>query len=129
MQTDPEEAKIFVDETGIDILAIAIGTVHGFYTFEPKINIERLKKIADLVSIPLVLHGGSGTPKESVVESIQYGIAKVNICTEFIAAMGKAYTQAQQTEGFKYNVLSLFDAGRTAGKALASEKIKLFSCK
>lgn len=70
-QTDPDEAKKFVEETGIDALAVAIGTTHGFYKSTPRINIERLKKIAEVVSIPLVLHGGSGTPDEKVKEAIK----------------------------------------------------------
>ncbi|MHB1485786.1 MAG: class II fructose-bisphosphate aldolase [Saccharofermentanales bacterium] len=128
-QTDPEEALIFVEETGIDALAVAIGTAHGFYKFTPKINIERLKMIAEKVSLPIVLHGGSGTPDEKVIESIKHGIAKVNICTEFLAAFGKAYIATQGADGFKYNVPGLFAPSKTAGKALAYSKIKLFSGK
>jgi len=128
-QTDPEDARRFVEETGIDALAVAIGTVHGFYNFEPKINIERLKEIAAAVSIPLVLHGGSGTPDEKVQQAIANGIAKVNICTEFVAAYGKQYTATQAQEGFKYSIPSLFGPSKTAGKALAAAKIKLFSLK
>ena len=125
-QTDPDEAKQFVEETGIDALAVAIGTAHGFYRSIPRINIERLKKIAEKVSIPLVLHGGSGTPDEKVKESIINGIAKVNICTEFVAAFGRAYTATQQISGFKYSIPALFGPSRAAGKALAKEKIRLF---
>lgn len=129
LQTDPEDAKRFVEETGIDALAVAIGTVHGFYKFTPKINIERLKKIANKVGIPLVLHGGSGTPEEKVIEAIHNGIAKVNICTEFVYAYGKAYTETQGIPGFKYNIPALFGPAKEAGKKLAASKIKLFSCK
>ena len=127
--TDPDEAARFVEETGIDALAVAIGTAHGFYTFTPEIRIDRLKAIADKVSIPLVLHGGSGTPEDKVAESIKYGIAKVNICTEFLAAYGKASIAAQQIDGFKYSVPNLFNPSKTAAKALAASKIKLFSRK
>ena len=126
-QTDPDEAKRFVEETGIDALAVAIGTAHGFYKYAPRINIERLKLIAGKVDIPLVLHGGSKTPDEKVKEAIANGIAKVNICTEFVAAFGKAYVDTQNTPGFKYGVPSLFIPSRTAGKKLAASKIKLFS--
>jgi len=125
-QTDPDDARIFVQETGIDALAVAIGTAHGFYKFTPKINIYRLKKIAAKVNIPLVLHGGSGTPDEKVVEAISYGIAKVNICTEFIAAFGRMYTATQKQPGFKYSIPSLFEPSKQAGKELARAKIKLF---
>jgi len=129
MQTDPYEAERFVQDTGIDVLAVAIGTAHGFYKFTPKININRLKEIAMKVSIPLVLHGGSGTPDAKVVEAIKAGVAKVNICTEFLAAFGKGYKNVLNNEGFKYSVPSFFLPSKTAGKELALYKIKLFSCK
>ena len=124
-QTNPEQAAQFVKDTGIDCLAVAIGTAHGFYTKPPVINIKRLEEIAALVDIPLVLHGGSGTPEDKVAEACVNGIAKVNICTEFIAAYGAGYN-GQNTEGFKYNVNTLFREGRNAGSALAKKKMELF---
>jgi len=126
-QTDPEEATDFVNRTGIDALAVAIGTAHGFYTQAPVINIERLKKIVAKTSVPLVLHGGSGTPDEQVLEAIENGITKVNINTEFTAAMGKAFIECQNAEGFRYGVPSLFEPARNAGSALAYKKIKFFA--
>lgn len=126
-QTDPDEAKRFVDETGIDCLAVSIGTAHGFYTFTPKINIARLKLINEKVGVPLVLHGGSGTPNDDVIESVKNGICKINICTEFIFAYGTAYAQAQKAADFKYNVPSVFEYGKAQGSKLAYDKIKLFS--
>lgn len=80
--TDPESAKAFVEQTGVDFLAAAIGTVHGMYQGEPKIDIELLGRIRQAVDIPLVLHGGSGTPEEKVREAIQSGITKINVNTE-----------------------------------------------
>lgn len=80
--TDPESAKAFVEQTGVDFLAAAIGTVHGMYQGEPKIDIELLGRIQQAVDIPLVLHGGSGTPEEKVREAIQSGITKINVNTE-----------------------------------------------
>lgn len=84
--TDPEEARRFVAETGCDCLAVAIGTVHGVYRGEPNIRTDRLAEIAAAVDVPLVLHGGSGTPDAVVRECIALGIAKINICTELQAA-------------------------------------------
>jgi len=124
-QTDPNEAKNFVELTGIDALAVAIGTAHGFYTFKPKLNINRLKEISKIVSIPLVLHGGSGTPDDMVVEAIKNGIAKVNICTEFVAAFGKEYIKTQEQQSFKYSIPGLFAPSKKAGKELVKSKIKL----
>lgn len=80
--TDVEEAKIFAKETGVDILAVAIGNKHGFYKGEPKINLERLKEIYDAVDTPLVLHGGSGIPYEYIKKAIKLGIVKINVNTE-----------------------------------------------
>jgi len=128
-QTDPDEAERFVEMTGIDALAIAIGTAHGFYTFKPKLNIERLKKIAAKVNIPLVLHGGSGTPDEMVTEAVENGIAKVNVCTEFVAAFGKQYTMTQNHEGFKYSIPGLFGPSKQAGKEIVKLKMQLFGGK
>lgn len=80
--TDPKLAKEFVERTGINSLAVAIGTAHGLYKNEPKLDYERLKEIKKLVGIPLVLHGASGVPFDSVRTTIEDGICKVNIATE-----------------------------------------------
>ena len=80
--TDPEEAVRFVEETGVDFLAVAIGTAHGVYKGIPKLDVERLSQIRELVSIPLVLHGTSGIPDEDVQECIRRGICKVNYATD-----------------------------------------------
>ncbi|MGE8081136.1 class II fructose-bisphosphate aldolase [Peribacillus loiseleuriae] len=84
--TEPEEAKQFVEETGVDALAVSVGTSHGVYLIkDPKIDIDRLKEIRALTSVPLVLHGGSGTPSEMIKNAIQIpngGISKVNIATD-----------------------------------------------
>ncbi len=80
--TNPREAEIFVHETGIDCLAVAIGTVHGSYRSKPNINLQRLREISDIVHQPLVLHGGSGTPENILRKCISLGIAKINICTD-----------------------------------------------
>jgi ketose-bisphosphate aldolase len=81
-QTDPDQAAEFIAETGADCLAVAIGTIHGVYRGKPEINLARLAQIAARVSVPLVLHGGSGTPDDLIRASIRGGIAKINICTE-----------------------------------------------
>ncbi|MFB3163946.1 class II fructose-bisphosphate aldolase [Neobacillus sp. 179-J 1A1 HS] len=80
--TDPESAKAFVAETNVDFLAAAIGTVHGMYRGEPKIDLGLLEKIREAVGIPLVLHGGSGTPDDVLKKAIELGICKVNVNTE-----------------------------------------------
>jgi tagatose 1,6-diphosphate aldolase GatY/KbaY len=80
--TDPDEAKLFVEETGVDFLAVAIGTSHGFYKAVPLIDLNRLFRIASKVSVPLVLHGSSGVPEDTVKNTISLGIAKINLATE-----------------------------------------------
>ncbi len=80
--TEPEEAKFFVESTGVNALAIAIGSSHGFYKEEPKLDIERLEKIRNMVDIPLVLHGASGIPGVTLQKAIRNGICKINIATE-----------------------------------------------
>jgi fructose-bisphosphate aldolase class II len=84
--TEPDEAKQFVEETGVDALAVSVGTSHGVYLVkDPKIDIERLIEIRALTSVPLVLHGGSGTPSEMIKKAIRIpngGISKVNIATD-----------------------------------------------
>lgn len=81
--TQPHEAKLFVEETGVDALAISIGTAHGFYKEEPKLQIDLLKAIAEEVSeATLVLHGSSGVPEDQLRTAIQNGICKVNLATE-----------------------------------------------
>lgn len=83
--TQIEEAVDFAQQTGVDALAVSIGTSHGYYKAEPKLDIPRCQAIADaLPDVPLVLHGGSGTPLPDVRRSIEAGIAKINIATEFM---------------------------------------------
>lgn len=88
--TDVDEAKVFAMETEVDILAIAIGTAHGFYKGEPKLDFDRIAAIREATGVPLVLHGGSGVPAESVRRAISLGMCKVNFATElrFAATLG-----------------------------------------
>ncbi len=82
--TNPEEAKRFVSETGVDALAIAIGTAHGFYKETPKLDFELLRKIREIIpNTVLVLHGSSGLPDNDLIEAINSGINKINVATEF----------------------------------------------
>jgi tagatose 1,6-diphosphate aldolase GatY/KbaY len=80
--TEPAEASYFVTETGIDALAVAIGSAHGFYTKEPKLDLERLEEIHNVTNAALVLHGGSGIAGYMLQEAIQRGICKINLATE-----------------------------------------------
>ena len=90
MYTTVAEAKEYIENTGVDALAVAIGSAHGVYKKKPKLNIERLKEIADAVSVPLVLHGGSGLSDDDFKNTIREGIAKVNIFTDLCLAGERA---------------------------------------
>lgn len=89
--TDPHMAMEFVERTGIDCLAAAFGTAHGFYKGDPKLDFDRLKEINELVKIPIVMHGGTGVPDQDVQRAISLGVSKINVSTalrkEFIDGM------------------------------------------
>lgn len=80
--TKPDEAKAFVEQTGVDALAVAIGSAHGFYKKKPNLDLNLLKEIRQAVSCALVLHGGSGIPDIQLQKGIRYGIRKINLATE-----------------------------------------------
>ena len=77
----PEEAKEFVEKTNVDCLAAAIGTAHGLYKSDPKLDFDRLKKTYELTNIPIVMHGGTGVPKEDIKKAISLGVGKINFST------------------------------------------------
>lgn len=126
-QTDPEEARYFVEKSGVDCLAVAIGTQHGIYKKAPKLNIARLKKIRELVNIPLVLHGGSGTPDDQVKEAIENGIAKINVATEIMVThVNSVEQQKAENPNFNYKP-EMYEKAKDAVKAVIIKKMKAFS--
>ncbi|MBR3607259.1 MAG: class II fructose-1,6-bisphosphate aldolase [Lachnospiraceae bacterium] len=123
--TDPQDAVYFVKETGIDSLAVAIGTAHGVYKGLPKLDMERLSKIREVVDIPLVLHGTSGVPDEDVQECIRRGICKVNYATDlriaFTQGVKEVLEEAPDTiDPKKYNA-----RGREKVKEYVKGRIKV----
>ena len=88
--TDPDRAVEFVKRTGVDALAVSIGNAHGLYARQPELDFDLLQSIRDRVDVPLVLHGGSGTPLEQLQKSVSLGICKVNVASE----IGKAFTDS-----------------------------------
>ncbi len=123
--TVPEEAKFYVDNTNIDTLAIAIGTAHGVYKGEPKIDFERLSQIKALVDLPLVLHGASGVPDESIKEAIRRGICKVNIATELKIPMAKAIKDCFENNPKENDPRNYMGAAKLAVKEVVKEKIRI----
>ncbi|MBO5923722.1 MAG: class II fructose-bisphosphate aldolase [Lentisphaeria bacterium] len=95
--TVPEEVVEFVKQTQVDCLAVSIGTVHGDYRGKPELRLDLLKKITELTDIPLVLHGGSGTPIDQLHGAIKLGIAKINICTDIHKAFLSGIEDARVT--------------------------------
>lgn len=87
MFTDPEQALDYIQRTGVDCLAVAIGTAHGAYAGVPHLDFDRLIAIKQRVGIPLVLHGGSGTGDENIAKACRLGVNKVNVCNELLKSM------------------------------------------
>ena len=110
--TNPEEARKFVEETGIDCLAVAIGTAHGRYHGTPHIDFDLLKQITDIVDIPLGLHGGSGTGDENLRKAVKNGIQKVNLATELVVAGKEELETFIQDKNFdKWQLIPSFIKG------------------
>lgn len=92
--TDPDEAARFVAETGVDALAVSIGNAHGLYVGRPQLDFARLEQIAGRVDVPLVLHGGSGTPDDDLRRAIGLGMSKVNVASELARAFRETLVSA-----------------------------------
>jgi len=123
--TDPDEAKRFVEETGVAVLAVAVGTAHGFYDGEPKLDFERLKAIREKVDVPLVLHGGSGVPEKSVKKAIEIGISKVNVGTELKVAFNSGIKSVWEENPDEIECTEIMGAAREGIKNKVVEKINL----
>ena len=126
--TDPEQAREFVERTGITSLAVAIGTAHGFYVGTPVLDKERLSEIRKVVDIPLVLHGASGLSDQDVRDCVARGICKVNFATE----LRKAYTDAGkallQEKPETFDPKALGKVGMAAVTELVKNRMKVCGC-
>ena len=121
--TSPEEARDFVEKTGVDALAVAVGTAHGAYRFPPKLDFDRISRIAQAVHVPLVLHGGSGLSDDDFREAIRRGIAKVNIFTDINVAGAQA---ARQNDRSGCGLTDLIHGEVEAMKEAVLTKLRLF---
>lgn len=126
--TDPQEAKEFVERTGITSLAVAIGTAHGFYVGTPVLDKERLSEIREVVDIPLVLHGASGLTEEDVKECVKRGICKVNFATELRAAYTKAVKEFLEEKPDTIDPKAYGKAGIAAVKDLVKNRMMVCGC-
>ncbi|MDO4965837.1 MAG: class II fructose-bisphosphate aldolase [Lachnospiraceae bacterium] len=122
--TDPEVALDYVNKTGVDSLAIAVGNAHGDYKFPPKLDFERISAISNKTNLPLVLHGGSGLADDDFREAVKRGICKVNIFTDIDKA-GKQGIEEGLKAGAK-TMMGLIPYEIDAMKAVVREKINLF---
>ncbi|MCI2068977.1 MAG: class II fructose-bisphosphate aldolase [Bacilli bacterium] len=123
MYTTVEAAKDFAARTGVDALAVAIGTAHGVYKIKPKLNIQRLKEIRSAVNVPLVLHGGSGLSDDDFKNTIAAGIAKINVFTDLCLAGEKAMKEGIAAEE---NYLQIRNSKKDAIKEAIKVKMRLF---
>jgi ketose-bisphosphate aldolase len=96
--TEPDQVAKFVAETGVDALAVSIGTSHGMYKSLPNLNIEVLKQLNAISPVPLVLHGGSGTPDDQIRNAVCHGICKLNIYADLRLAMARGLERAGRTQ-------------------------------
>lgn len=123
--TDPKLAKDFVDRTGVDALAIAVGNAHGAYKLPPKLDFERIRTIANTVDVPLVLHGGSGLTDNDFRKAIKEGISKVNIFTDINVAAVEA--EFKKFQSMDKGLIDLIPAAVEAVKQETTKKMQLFS--
>lgn len=125
--TKPDDAAKFVEQTGVDTLAIAIGTCHGLYPagMKPELKLDLLKEIKQKVSIPLVLHGGSNNPDKEIGESVTLGINKINISSDIKAAYYRKMREVLKDEGLREPNL-IEPPCIKAMKEVAYDKIQLF---
>lgn len=124
--TDPEEAKYFVDKTGVDALAVAVGTAHGRYKGVPKLDFPRLQKIRELTGVPLVLHGSSGVPDEAIREAVALGVRKINIDTNIREAFVKGLREALAKDPEEIDPRKILGPAKEEMIAVIREKIRLF---
>lgn len=96
--TEADEVARFVEQTGVDALAVSIGTAHGVYESLPELNIERLEELNAASPVPLVLHGGSGTPEEQIRRAVRHGICKLNIYADERVAMARGLERASKSQ-------------------------------
>lgn len=124
--TNPDEAERFVNETGVDYLAIAVGTAHGPYKGEPKLDFDRIKTIKERLNMPLVLHGSSGVPEDSIRKAVSLGINKINIDTDIRMAFNTAVREFISTNPDAYDPRKILGPGREAMKKVIAEKMNMF---
>ena len=124
--TQPDEAKRFVEATGIDALAVAVGSAHGFYTKTPELQLDLISEINEATTAALVLHGSSGIPHDQVQESIRRGITKVNLATEIKNIFMKKL-QAVLADNDEIDLRKVFPQATGEAQGLVTEKLRMIN--
>lgn len=124
--TDPDEAVKFVEETGVDSLAIAVGTAHGVYEGEPELDFDRIKVIKEKLNMPLVLHGSSGVAYEDLEKAIGLGINKINIDTDIRMAFADAIKEFLKDNPDEFDPRNILKPARANMRKTVAEKMKVF---
>lgn len=120
-----EDSKKIVNNTGINTLAPALGSVHGLYKGDPNLNFDRMKSISDELNIPLVLHGGTGIPDQDIIKAISSGIAKININTELQIAWNSAVRKYVEENKEVYDPRKIIASGEASIKKCVVDKLHL----
>lgn len=125
--TRPEEVTDFVARTGVDTLAVAIGTSHGLYPkgFVPKLQLELLKELKKVSTVPLVLHGGSNNPDDEMRKACEYGIRKVNIASDYKAAFSREMNRLMNETG-DFKLAILMPKAMGPAREVIRQKMELF---
>lgn len=125
--TDPQRAREFVERTGVDALAVAIGNVHGMAAQALPLDLDLLERIRELVPVPLVLHGASGLPDDQLLGAVARGVAKVNVNTELRRALLGSFQRLTDEVVAKADLVDALSRGVEAVRAVAEERIVLLS--
>jgi ketose-bisphosphate aldolase len=125
--TDPDVARKFVKLTGVDSLAVSVGTAHGMYSSKPKIDFKLLKELVSTIDIPIVVHGGSNTPDPDILEIVHLGVAKLNIGTDLMRAFNKGLMDSLAKGGEGVPVRDVMGNARSYVEAVVTEKLKLLN--
>lgn len=126
--TDPRKVERFILETGIDVLAPAVGTAHGLYKGEARIDFPRLQAIRQATKVPLALHGGSDLSDEIIKEIMRSGVEKINVGTDLKIAITSGIKDYLSNNPEEIEPRKVFGAGRERGTRLVMEKMRLFEC-
>ncbi len=128
LMTDPQEALRFVEETGVDSLAVSVGSIHRMQVQEARLDVERIQKIRELVGIPLVLHGASGVTDEGYRLGIKAGICKINVATELNKAFTRGFKEAMAEFPNEVDPRKFLTRAKEEMKKVIRAKMRLFGC-